>query len=75
MNSKTLTKWFDGKQFKPARPGVYMLLSMGDVGYQKWDGKYWGPWRMDVAAAADCNGGLYACPYYQNDNWRGLRTP
>lgn len=75
MGKRELTPWFDGRYFKPARRGVYMLLSCGTVGYQKWDGKRWGPWHFTVAAAAKCGAGNYAAWQYQNDKWRGLRKP
>lgn len=75
MDENKLTPWFDGSTYKPARPGVYMLMS-GDgktVGYQRWDGVAWGPWHMAAESAARTKAGDYANPEYQRDAWRGLR--
>ena len=75
MNSTILTSWFDGEKFKPARIGVYMLLSGTNLGYQNWDGKKWGLWFMDASSAAGEQRN-YAASQFQNDNWRGvLKTP
>ena len=68
-----LTPWFDGKLYKPKRPGVYMLMSCSSVGYQRWDGVTWSSWYEDVDGAANCPLDSYAAKSYQNDNWRGLR--
>lgn len=71
MNEE-LTPWFNGMKHKPARPGVYMLLSggMGLIGYQFWDGQKWGVW-CSTAHGAAISGGGHAHSYHQDD-WRGL---
>ena len=73
VNKAYLTPWFDGTQYKPARVGVYMLMSGSSVGYQRWDGVAWSPWYMDVYGAANAHLDSYASTKYQDDNWRGLR--
>jgi hypothetical protein len=72
-----LTPWFDGKTQKPARRGVYMLMSGPKIGFQKWDGIAWGSWYETVDAAARTPKHDYANAVYQSDNWRGLaqKTP
>ena len=69
-----LTPWFDGKLYKPARPGPYMLLSgsRGAIGYQMWDGHKFGHWfeSLHDAVWRSRDGD---CAVTQNDNWRGLR--
>ena len=74
VNKDDLTPWFDGTLYKPARPGVYMLMSGSSVGYQRWDGVEWSSWYLDVDGAANGRLDSYADTHYQNDNWRGLRN-
>lgn len=73
VNEKHLTPWFDGKKYKPARQGVYMLMDGSGkiVGYQRWDGRQWYSWSPYAEDAAKKNS--EAASYYQNDDWRGLR--
>ena len=71
-----LTPWFDGKKFKPARKGVYMLMSVegGRAGYQFWNGVAWGAW-CETPFRAYIQKNSLAWGFYQNDNWRGLAKP
>lgn len=73
MSRSKLTPWFDGKQHKPARPGVYQLLCglRKDIGYQYWDGRFWHGWHKTPDEAEKSR--WIACGY-ENDNWRGLRA-
>ena len=73
MQEEDLTPWFDGKKHKPARRGVYMLMSGNSLGYQKWDGQGWLPWSSDVLHAAAYKDGEYVSQQYRDDNWRGLK--
>lgn len=70
-----LSPWFNGREHKPARPGVYMQMSGASVGYQKWDGIKWGPWCSEADRAERTREGDYASDTYQSDNWRGLLRP
>ena len=72
MKPPVLTPWFDGKLYKPVHPGVYRQMSDLSIGYQKWDGVAWGPWKENVEEAARCKHGEYAMGFYQNDDWQGV---
>lgn len=65
------TPWFDGKKHKPVRKGVYQQRNAyGQIGYQKWDGRFWYGWRNTPSGAKNAIQTAYhAC---QNDDWRGL---
>ncbi len=67
------TPWFDGKKYKPVRVGVYELMSLGQLGYQYWNGEAWGLWSISPTEAR--KDGLFygACTRsHQHDDWRGL---
>lgn len=67
-----LTPWFDGRKYKPVRPGVYQQKNYyGTLGYQYWDGSRWGFWCATAAQAYDQRG-KFVPAIYHNDNWRGL---
>lgn len=70
-----LTPWFNGAVHKPARKGVYMLMSGSGIrtGYQFWDGKKWKAWEETPEAAFSRRKDDDAAASYQNDNWRGLK--
>ena len=72
MKPLVLTPWFDGKLHKPIYLGVYKQMFGPDIGYQKWDGVAWGPWKENVEAAAKCKPGEYAMGFYQSDDWQGI---
>ena len=72
MKERGLTPWFDGAKHKPARRGVYMLMSGQTCGFQYWDGKQWFSWTDTAADAYKARKWTPASPSYQNDNWRGL---
>jgi hypothetical protein len=65
-----LTPWFPG-DVKPVRPGVYMQwcgLEL-EVGYQYWNGEFWGFWCSTVEAASQYKN---TCASTQDEPWRGL---
>ena len=68
--SAKLTPWFDGK-VKPVHIGVYMQMCGFKqlVGYQYWNGSYWGLWGSTIDSASD---GRPARACNQDDKWRGL---
>lgn len=72
MIKQKLTPWFNGKLYKPARPGVYQLESgCGErLGYQKWDGDKWYEWCETVEQASLSDWVIIYS--HQNDDWRGL---
>jgi hypothetical protein len=67
-----LTPWYPGN-IKPVREGVYMLMcGFGvEVGYQYWDGSYWGLWCSTPQDAFHFRGKCGAKD--QNGMWRGVR--
>ena len=72
MKPLVLTPWFDGKLHKPVHHGVYRQMQNLTLGYQKWDGVAWGPWKENAEEAAECKPGDYAMWFYQNDDWQGI---
>ena len=71
---KNLTPWFDGKLYKPVRPGVYQSRFFSDIGFRHWDGKTWGNWffRQNDAARRKHRPAAGAG---QTDDWRGICKP
>jgi hypothetical protein len=65
-----LTPWFPG-DVKPVRPGVYMQWCGFelDVGYQHWNGEFWGFWCSTVEAASQYKNTRAST---QDEPWRGL---
>lgn len=68
--SKRLTLWFKDGEL-PARRGVYQQQNpLGELGYQRWDGRYWYGWSSTADAAAAYQ--VRAAAQFQRDPWRGL---
>lgn len=74
-NESELTPWFDGRLYKPARPGVYMQRlypGSGIIGFQYWNGRLWSAWRSDPQSAFDERDFLVSHRFQKHD-WRGLK--
>ena len=64
-----LSKWIDGKKFKPAHVGVYQVKINKRVRFQHWNGSYWGATMGNVINAYSY---WYIEGVYQNRKFRGL---
>ena len=74
MKKAELTPWFP-RGTKPARKGVYMQHSgtLGQLGYQYWDGAVWFAWALTPPEANRmyCLD-MRADQRFQDDQWRGI---